>query len=309
MLNIFSLYLLYAAATVILAYRLIKLAKAKDLLIYSGFLITGIALFWYQHADIAALIAGVIIFNALISSYGKKVCYLFIVAAILYSSYVYFLSAQLLLEAIFLGMLSGSYITKEKSKAMRKNHILLRNAIQIAAGIAFIGILYLYGLGLLTVVMIAFLLLASLVANYALTANDSLSKALYSIEKEGTVLGSGARWLSVGAIVAVAFLQKDYAIVVLIAIFISDSLSTIVGQSLAGPKLPYNGKKTVSGTAAYFLSASILSYPFIGIAALPIGIIAALLESQPFHIDDNFDVALVTVILFLVLSYLGVMVR
>ena len=309
MLDAVLLYVLYAIAAAIFAYRLLSLTKTKELLMFSGFILLGLLLFWYERANIALLIAGVIIFNALLSSYGRKVCYLFIAIAIAYSSIAYFHGAQMLMQAVFLGILSGSYIAKEKSGAMHMKHVLLRNAIQVAAGVVFIAVLYMYGTGLLTVVLLAFLLMASLVANYALAYRPKpLSNLLYSIEKEGVGLGSGARWLAVGAIVAAAFLPKAYIIVVFIAIFISDSLSTVVGMRLHGPKLPYNNKKTFAGTLAYFISAAAISYLFIGIYALPLGLFAALLESQPFHIDDNFDVSFVLVLLILALSYAGIVI-
>lgn len=305
MLNLY-LYALYATASVILAYRLLKLTKTRDLLIYSLFLLASILLFWYEHASVAIPISGVIIFNAMISSYGKKECYLFILIGALYSLFVYPAGLSLLLQSVFMGMLSGSGIAATEKTHMQESTELKRNAVQITAGVFFI-LLFAVNPNVGDSFMLAFVLLGSVFGNYVLSKKSSpVAKILYGFERNGVLLGSGARWLALGAIVAAAFLTTNMAIAVFSAIFIGDSLSTLVGLRFKTAKLPYNKKKSVGGTLAYFFSVLFISYFFIGPLAIAIAIIAALVESQPLHIDDNFDVALVLALLFIGLGLIGI---
>jgi uncharacterized protein (TIGR00297 family) len=82
-----------------------------------------------------------------------------------------------------------------------------------------------------------------------------------------------------------------------------DGFASLVGMSLGGPKLPWNRRKTVSGSLAYFLfgtaGATVLllwtapgqySVAFALAAAAVTALIAALVESLPIELDDNISV-------------------
>ena len=111
-----------------------------------------------------------------------------------------------------------------------------------------------------------------------------------------------------GTLVAASFLTGNYVIAVFSAIFIADSFSTLVGINLKTPRLPYNKKKSIGGTFAYFISVLLISYFFIGPISFAVALLAAFAESQPLHLDDNFDVAVVMVAFFIIAAHLGLIV-
>jgi len=79
---------------------------------------------------------------------------------------------------------------------------------------------------------------------------------------------------------------------------VGDSFSTIVGR-WGKLRLPYNRAKTLEGTLAFFIS-SLPAYYFIGIWAVPLAAIAALVESLALPIDDNLTVPMASAIFLLV---------
>ncbi len=306
MVNLIILYFLYSAATLILAYRLIKLKKPSDLFSYSAVLVISIAAFYLEHADIAVLISGVIIFNAIIASYGKKVCYFFVALGIVYAAVSYTAGPQFVLQSLFLGMLSGSNLIQAKKPSEKKTNELRRNSVQIAAGIFLISVFYFAKSGIADAILFWFVILGSLFGNYALmNKSGKTSKLIHSFERSDVMLGSGARWLAIGSLATVSFLTGNAILVVFSAIFIADSFSTLFGISFKTGALPYNRKKSIGGTLVYFLTVLSISYFFIGPFALLFAAVSSFFESQPYHIDDNFDVALVMIAMFIILGLIG----
>ena len=305
--DIIFLYFLYAAATLMLAYRLIKLKKFSDLSSYSAILVISIIAFYLEHADIALLISGVIIFNAIIASYGKKLCYLFIFIGILYAAVSYTTGPEFVLQSLFLGMLSGSNLFETKKQKNEKKNELRRNAVQIVAGVFLISVFYILKSSIADAVLFWFVIIGSIFGNYALiNKSGKVSKFINSFERSETTLGSGARWLAIGSLATASFLTGNAVLAVFSAIFIADSLSTLFGISVKTPKLPYNHNKSTGGTAVYFLTVLAISYAFIGPLAVLLAIVSSLFESQPYHIDDNFDVAILMVAVFILLKFFGI---
>ena len=305
--DIIFLYFLYAAATLMLAYRLIKLKKFSDLSSYSAILVISIIAFYLEHADIALLISGVIIFNAIIASYGKKLCYLFIFIGILYAAVSYTAGPEFVLQSLFLGMLSGSNILETKMHKNVKKNELRRNAVQILAGVFLISVFYILKNSIADAVLFWFVIIGSIFGNYALiNRSGKISKFIDSFERSETTLGSGARWLAIGSLATASFLTGSTVLSVFSAIFIADSFSTLFGISIKTPKLPYNHNKSVGGTGVYFLTVLAISYFFIGPLSILLAIASSLFESQPYHIDDNFDVAILMIAIFMILKFLGI---
>ncbi len=297
------LYLFYLAATAIFAYRLYSIKSSRDLFFFAVMTIIALLVFSYEKADIQLLLSGSIIFSAIISSYGKRRCYLFIALAVLYAWLSYSSGAYFILQSLFLGMLAGSHLSFEKPKRTKEAAELWRNAVQLLAGGALIAAFAFLKAEFADALLFWLVIMGSLLGNYALSNRKSkVSGALYYLEREGAVLGSGARWLAIGALVAASFLRSEFVIMVFAAIFIADSFSTLVGMRFGGLKLPYNRKKSASGTLAYLATVFFISLPFIGLVALPLALLAAFLESQPFHIDDNFDVSVLLTVVVLLMA-------
>lgn len=87
-----------------------------------------------------------------------------------------------------------------------------------------------------------------------------------------------------------------------------DGMASLVGMTVGGPRLPWNPKKTWSGTLAYTVfgtagAATLLWWTldrggepyqlaFLVVAAFLTALVAALIESQPIALDDNVSVPL-----------------
>jgi len=112
--------------------------------------------------------------------------------------------------------------------------------------------------------------------------------------------GWGSACYATGVLLAATFLNDMNSIAATILILgIGDGFSTIVG-SRGKVKLPYNKKKTLEGTIAFFV-ASLSGYVFVGSAIIPVALIAALVEGLDLPIDDNITVPIATIIAFMVI--------
>ncbi len=296
----------YLLGLAIFAYRMIKISGTRPWLIFSVILILSVLLFYHEHANEAILLTSFITFNAIISTYSRRECYLFIAIAVLCIFVEYPLGASLILQSAFLGMLSGSNLEIPKVNPMHKGNETWRNLIQIAGGIFFICLFLFLPIGAAAIITITIVLAGSALGNHSIRGKESgLVRTIHSFERPGAILGSGARWLAMGTLVAASFLTGNYVIAVFSAIFIADSFSTLVGINLKTPRLPYNKKKSIGGTFAYFISVLLISYFFIGPISFAVALLAAFAESQPLHLDDNFDVAVVMVAFFIIAAHLG----
>jgi dolichol kinase len=84
----------------------------------------------------------------------------------------------------------------------------------------------------------------------------------------------------------------------LIILALGDGVATLIGQ-YGVLKLPYNHKKTIEGTVAFFLS-SLVGGIFIGPLIIPVAFLAAFVESLPIKFDDNLSVPIVITAFFLI---------
>ena len=108
------------------------------------------------------------------------------------------------------------------------------------------------------------------------------------LERPMVMPAKGAFMYTVGAMLALSFLGNlDYALAVLAVVAWGDGMATVFGRH-GKAKLPYNKKKTVLGTIAFAAFGFAAASLFIGWAALPLAILAALVESLETKMDDNF---------------------
>ena len=112
--------------------------------------------------------------------------------------------------------------------------------------------------------------------------------------------GWGSACYAMGALIPLVFLTDVNRIAACIFVLaFGDGLSTLVG--LKGKlKIPYNQKKTVEGSIAMLISAA-FSYYFIGWVAIPLAIVAAIIESMPI-VDDNISIPIACTIVLLVIK-------
>ncbi len=270
------------------------------------FLTIGAVLFYFESVQLAQLLmllGGILIFNAIIESYGTMEHSLYLLAGVAFvlaefsSSYQYGL--VLASQAILAGLLSGverAVGRRTKKKIVEKNVEMKRNAVQTAGGLIFILLFAFAGWPAEYVFIVLVLFLGFWLGSYATRNRKSLlNKALSGLERKGTRLGFGAIWLAIGTFFAISFLNPYLVPVVFGAIYIADSFSTVIGVNYGAVKLPYNKDKSVLGTLSYFIVSSAIAYLFLGPVGLLVGAIAAITESLRLPIDDNLSVAVVLV--------------
>ncbi len=298
-------YLLVLAIAALLTYRAVTSRKWTDTPLLLCFMLAALAAAAYEHADVGTVLLGVVSFNALASTVGSKANYAFLAICAAYAL-AFSGAPSLVAQAMLLGFLSmaGSFSGGGVVGGSRRE--TRRDFVQIAIGAALIIPFALLDYADARLFLIFAVLLGLLISDLAISNRRSkFSRFLYGLERKGVVFGRGAMWLALGALVAIVFLGSREAIVLLLAIFIGDAAATIIGMRCGSTALPYNRKKSALGSAAYFAITLALAFPLIGYAAIPVSLAAALVESLPRHIDDNFDTAVAIAIFILLLGYAG----
>lgn len=279
----------------------------QNLTLFTAFMALGVVLFVLEGASgmaLVQLILGMLIFNGMIPTYGTDINFVYIAFGVGYILLSYVMGLPLIAQAMLFGMLSEVIMMKSVKERHGNTTVeIKRDTFQILAGFFFIAVFYFLQAATADVVVLSTIMLGVFFLNYAKTMRRKrFSDFIYRLERRNTSLGHGALWLAMGTLIAISFLSKPYIMVVFAAVFISDSMATIIGVTYKSKKLPYNKSKSVAGSFVYFMTAFVISYPFIGWVALPIAIVAALVESMPWKLDDNFSVSLVLVALLLVMS-------
>jgi dolichol kinase len=109
--------------------------------------------------------------------------------------------------------------------------------------------------------------------------------------------GKGAFFYMLG-IFLTALLFWEHAGAAIFVLAIADAAATLIGTLFRSPKLPYNHRKTLLGSLAFFLgSVLVLSFASPGLAVLFIAFLLTALESFDYReipfLDDNLVVPVV----------------
>lgn len=296
---------LYALAFLLVVHKLFSCPKKRDLEFLAAFLIAGTALALYEGADLLLMLSGVLIFNGMVTTYHSKKNYAFFLLAVFFIAPIYH-STTLIAQMMLAGFMSGAYFFVGHSKRADISIEKKRDIAQVILGMAFILAFAFLAETYVKLLLIAAILLFSAIGNFSVSNKKNLfSKTLHSFERSGTILGQGAMWLAAGALVAMSFLNNTGLVAVLVAILLGDAVATLVGTSYKKP-LPYNKGKSIWGTLSYFVTTAVISFPFVGYIGIAIALVAALIESAPRHIDDNFDTAVALTVLLALLGYASI---
>ncbi len=302
----------YVVMVTLYVYRFIVAKDNKrwqKLTLFTIFMALGIILFLLEGASGGALIQlilGMLIFNGMIPTYGTDINFVYIIFGIGYILLEWLLGLSFIAQAMLFGMLSEvMMMTSVKERHANRAIEVRRDMLQALFGCLFIAAFYFFSAATADVLVLSMIMLGVFLLNYAKTMHRrTFSEFIYNLERRNTALGHGALWLAMGTLIAISFLAKPYIMVVFAALFIGDSMATIIGVTYKSKKLPYNKSKSMAGTVAYFLSTFVVSYIFIGWVALPVAILAAFVESIPWKLDDNFSVSIVLVAVLLALGRL-----
>ena len=187
------------------------------------------------------------------------------------------------------------------SKEVPRDLVQIGGGIVIILGIVFIGMVK--ALFFLTIfILIYFLIINSVKDKHAFKA----ARFLTSLERENTKLGIGASWFAIGilALVSVAH-NLNFIILVVIAVTFGDSIATIVGSKLKGPKLFFNKKKSYSGFFSMFAVTAIAGFYLLGIYGIIYATVAVFAEAlSTFPIDDNFSIPVFMTIAYELILYI-----
>ena len=192
----------------------------------------------------------------------------------------------------------NSYNEKNQNHGNEKN----RQFFHIFVGLAALALLLIYGRGFLMAATFFILIFGLLFVNLAYLGkrNFLIDWFIRNFErKEVRFPGWGSACYATGVLLLTTFLTNPSLLAAsLIVVALGDGASTLIGMKGKIP-LPYNKKKTVEGTLAFFFF-SLPSWFFIGPIAIAISAAAAFVESLPLPLDDNISVplALAGILLF-----------
>ena len=293
-----------AIALLLLVRKALDTWNKRDWLFLVAAILAGASTAAYENASILAMFEGILIFNGIVTSYHSRQNYAFYALAVFFIASFY-PQFMLISQAVLLGFLSGSYLFLKPNKSMVGSFETRRDLVQIVAGFILIVAYLTLPLQQVAIGIVCAIVLASAIGNYGVRNRKSVvSKTLYAFERENAMLGQGAMWLAMGILAAISLLSASHMIAVFAAILIGDAVATLVGTAYRIP-IPYNKKKSVAGTAAYFISAALISFPFLGYFGILTSLVGAVVESAPRQIDDNFDTAIVLIVLIKILAFAG----
>ncbi|MDE1870168.1 MAG: hypothetical protein KGH71_04260 [Candidatus Micrarchaeota archaeon] len=300
--------ILYLVALSLLIYRVAKSEKIKELLPLVLLSVFGIIIASFQGADPILFLSILIVFNLVAFSYGSKEGFFLVLFGIIYL----FLgslnfSVTIVAQAILFGLISEFWQIKFNSKSQSNKKVETnRDIVQIIIGGIILILFYSLKISYAEFSILMLIMLGYLTVNYgAANPATKLAKQMKKLERNFTKFGQGAAWLAMGSLAAMSFVpDKRYVVIIFFAIFIGDALATIIGLRFGKIKLPYNKKKSVAGSIAYFISVSAIPYFLYGPFAILLAVVATIAETLPIKLDDNFSVPAALILVYLIAEVL-----
>ena len=198
-------------------------------------------------------------------------------------------------EIISISLVIQSLLIKElgiKTVNISSKLEIRRDLVQIIIGSIFLSILvFSY-----KQVLLALVFLGILVAHVIYVYGRKMKELVKLLERDGVIFGSGAISMAVGAVLLLGFINRfDFLFFSLFSLLISDPIATVVGLKV----LKKPGRKSISGSAAFFISSLIPGIILFGLFGVIFAFILSLAERFS-PIDDNIFIAVVAILLSLV---------
>lgn len=178
-----------------------------------------------------------------------------------------------------------------------------RQLMHFAVGIITIAFMLIFGIQLTRgavffVVIIGLLLINLKVLKWKIGFVDWF---IEKFERENVLLpGFGSAAYALGVLIPLVFLSDIMEIsAVILVLALGDGISTLIGKN-GKIQIPYNKKKTVEGSLAFFIS-SLITYFIIKDHGLIIAFVGAIVESLPLDIDDNISIPIVITLILVIL--------
>ncbi|VVB98385.1 Uncharacterised protein [uncultured archaeon] len=174
--------------------------------------------------------------------------------------------------------------------------------LHVFSGAVFLAFLLLFGRTKLAALLVATLIVGFLVINLLMTGIrvPLADWFIRNFERPQVRFpGYATAWYVSGLLIAATILHSQGEIAAVIcSLALGDGISAIAGER-GKRKLFYNKEKTLEGVAAFFL-ATLPAVLFVGWIGVPFALAAAVFESLPLGIDDNFTVPLFGAAFFLI---------
>jgi dolichol kinase len=201
----------------------------------------------------------------------------------------------------------GYYITDLIMEKPVQQRIVLsrekaRQYFHIVLGLLLLILLLLGGRFVFLFSLFLILIIGSFVVNlYSLGMMKEIDLFKERFEREGVkVMGLGSALYILGMLGTAAVLQDQNEIAATILLLaMGDGAATLFGLN-GKYALPWNRKKTLEGSVAFFFFG-LSSCLFVGARAIPLALLAALVESLPLAVDDNILIPLIVSVFFLVI--------
>ncbi|GAX59744.1 dolichol kinase [Candidatus Scalindua japonica] len=93
--------------------------------------------------------------------------------------------------------------------------------------------------------------------------------------------------LASGVVLSLLFFSPIVASVTIAILACADSMATIVGKFYGTVRIPYNPKKSIEGTVAFFITAFICAFIYLPLkTALIVSLVSCIIESLPVEFDN-----------------------
>jgi dolichol kinase len=177
---------------------------------------------------------------------------------------------------------------------------LERQAFHLSLGIAALIVLLLLGRPFLIAGSFFIILIGFLFVNKLLLGKNAFPANLFvkRFERPNAIFpGWGSANYGLGVLLVSGLVESAPQVAAaLIILALGDGFSTLIGKK-GNVRLPWNKRKTLEGSIA-FVIGSLPAYYFIGPMIIPLAIIAALVESIDWPLDDNLMIPLACTIFF-----------
>lgn len=195
-------------------------------------------------------------------------------------------------EIISVSLIIQSLLIRElgiKTANISSKLEIRRDFVQIIIGGIFLSILVFS----LKQVLLGLVLFGILVAHIIYVYGRKMKKLIKLLERDGVIFGSGAISMAVGAVLLLGFINRfDFLFFSLFSLLISDPIATVIGLKI----LKKPGRKSISGSTAFFISSLIPGVIFFGLFGVLFAFILSLAERFS-PIDDNLFIAVVAILL------------
>ena len=177
----------------------------------------------------------------------------------------------------------------------------IRQLVHAIIGLFMIAIMFLLGRGYLIAFLFFVTIIGLLIINFRTTGGKFPIAEWFEKKLERNHVrfpGYGSSWYVVGIILMALVIHDQNEIAAgIFVLAVGDAASTIFGVN-GTHKCPYNERKTLEGSAAFF-AFSLIAFVFIGWKVIPLALIASIAESIPLPYDDNIMIPIVATAFFL----------